>query len=409
MQRTEPMPNNATPPLIVHVVHRFGVGGLENGVVNLINRMPRQRWQHAVVALTEVSTEFARRVERSDVRYIELAKPPGHLVREYPRLYRLFKQLKPAIVHTRNLAALEASVPAWAAGVPVRVHGEHGWNVNDPAGRRRRYRYVRRLYRPFVTRYIALSRHLEEYLEHQVGIPSQTISQIYNGVDTERFCPSAQERPPIPGCPFGGPGQWLVGWIGRMEAVKDPLNLARAFVRARELSPDAANRLRLILVGDGPLREQVNAVLAQGGIRDRAWFAGERADVPDIMRGLDCFVLPSLAEGISNTILEAMATRLPVIATRVGGNPELIESGMTGLLVQPANREALADAILYYLSERTTARRHAKAAQRIAQARFSLTRMVADYVTLYERELASAGVAVPSGSAEPLQAPPAPS
>ncbi len=108
-------------------------------------------------------------------------------------------------------------------------------------------------------------------------------------------------------------------------------------------------------------------------------------------------------------VIESMATRLPVIATRVGGNPELIESGMTGCLVQPANREALADAILYYLSERTTARRHAKAAQRIAQARFSLTRMVADYVSLYERELATAGVAVPSGSAEPLPAPPAPS
>src|SRR6266480_8141561 len=196
MLRTEPMPSNATPPLVVHVVHRFGVGGLENGVVNLINRMPRQHWRHAVLALTEVSTEFARRVERSDVRYIELAKPPGHLVREYPRLYRLFRQLKPAIVHTRNLAALEASVPAWAAGVPVRVHGEHGWDVNDPAGRRRRYRYVRRLYRPFVTRYIALSRHLEEYLERQVGIASQTISQINNGVDTERFCPSAHDRPP---------------------------------------------------------------------------------------------------------------------------------------------------------------------------------------------------------------------
>jgi sugar transferase (PEP-CTERM/EpsH1 system associated) len=402
-------PNNATPPLIAHVVYRFDVGGLENGIVNLINRMPRQRWRHVILALTEVSAEFAGRIERSDVRCIALDKRPGHLLRDYPRLYRLFKELRPAVVHTRNLAALEASVPAWAAGVPVRVHGEHGWSVNDPAGRRRRYRYVRRLYRPFVTRYIALSRHLEEYLERQVGIPSQTISQIYNGVDTERFRPPAQDRTPIPGCPFGGPGQWLVGWVGRAEAVKDPLNLARAFVRARELSPAAANHLRLILVGDGPLREQVSAVLTQAGIRDRVWFAGERADVPDIMRGLDCFVLPSLGEGISNTILEAMATRLPVVATRVGGNPELIESGMTGMLVQPASSDALADAILYYFSERATARRHAKAAQRVVHARFSVARMVGDYVTLYQRELAAAGVAVPSGSAEPLQAPPTPS
>ena len=404
MQRIDAMPLSAMPPLIVHIVYRFGIGGLENGVVNLINRMPPNRWRHAIVALTEVSAEFARRIERTDVRYIELNKPPGHLVREYPRLYRLFKELRPAIVHTRNLAALEASVPAWAAGVPVRIHGEHGWDVNDPAGRRRRYRYVRRLYRRFVTRYVALSRHLENYLERQVGVPPEAISQIYNGVDTERFQPSAQDRPAIPGCPFGGPGQWLVGTVGRLEAVKDQLNLAHAFVRAFELSPDAANRLRLILVGDGPLREEVNAVLERGGVRDRVWFAGERGDVPDILRGLDCFVLPSLAEGISNTILEAMATRLPVVATRVGGNPELIESGMTGLLVQPANRDALAEAILYYFSERATARRHAKAAQRLTHARFSLTRMVGEYAALYERELAAAGVAVPSGSAASLQA-----
>jgi sugar transferase (PEP-CTERM/EpsH1 system associated) len=383
-----------TAPLVAHVVHGFSVGGLENGLVNLLNRMPVQRWRHAVISLTEVSARFAERVARSDVRFIELGKRPGHLVRDYPRLYRLFQELRPAVVHTRNLAALEAVVPAWAAGVPVRIHGEHGWNAQDPDGRRRRYQYVRRLYRPFVTRYVALSRHIEDYLERQVGVPSRAISQIYNGVDTERFRPAAQERAAIAGCPFGGPNQWLVGTVGRMEAVKDQLNLAHAFVRACELSPHAKNQLRLILVGDGPMRGEVNAVLERGGVRDRAWFAGERADIPDILRGLDCFALPSLAEGISNTILEAMATRLPVVATRVGGNPELIESSMTGLLVQPASSDALARGILDYFGDRAMARRHAKAAQRVAHARFSLARMVADYERLYERELA----AVPAGS-----------
>src|SRR5688572_1193254 len=141
-------------PMIVYVVFRFGVGGLENGIVNLVNRMPASRWRHAIVALTEISGEFAERIQRHDVRYVELDKRPGHLVRDYPRLYRMFRDLKPAVVHTRNLAALEAVVPAWAAGVPVRIHGEHGWNVNDPDGRRRSYQVVRRLYRPFVSRYV---------------------------------------------------------------------------------------------------------------------------------------------------------------------------------------------------------------------------------------------------------------
>lgn len=385
-----------TPPLIVHVVFRFGIGGLENGIVNLVNRLPASRWRHAILALTEVSADFARRIERSDVRYIELRKRPGHLVREYPRLYRLFKELRPAVVHTRNLAALEAVVPAWAAGVPVRIHGEHGWDKNDPHGSRLRYQYVRRLYRPFVTRYIALSRHLENYLEWKVGIAPELVTQMYNGVDTERFHSALGERAPIPGCPFRHPGDWLVGWVGRMDAVKDPLNLARAFVRASRLSPAAAKHMRLVLVGDGPLREEARVLLEVAGVLDHVWFAGERADVPDIMRGLDCFVLPSLAEGVSNTILEAMASRLPIVATRVGGNVELIESGMTGSLVPPANSDALAEAMLRYFRDRSAARRHAKAARRNAENRFSLARMVADYAGLYERELAAAGIALPS-------------
>jgi glycosyltransferase involved in cell wall biosynthesis len=137
-------------------------------------------------------------------------------------------------------------------------------------------------------------------------------------------------------------------------------------------------------------------------IADRAWFAGERADVPEIMRGLDCFVLPSLAEGVSNTILEAMATGLPVVATRVGGNSELIESGMTGTLLPPANGNALAQAVLDYFGDRTLARRHAKAARRVAETRYSLDRMVADYANMYETALVAAGRVVPPDDEGPL-------
>ena len=395
----------APAPLIVHVVYRFGVGGLENGIVNLVNRMPSRRWRHAIIALTDVSSEFAQRIEREDVRCIALSKGPGHLVRDYPRLYRILKELNPAIVHTRNLAALEAVVPAWGAGVPVRIHGEHGWDLQDPEGRRQRYRHVRRLYRPFVSHYVALSRHLEEYLERQIAIESGRISQIYNGVDSERFRPAREGRVRIAGCPFGEPGEWLVGTVGRMEAIKDPLNLVHAFVRARELDAVAANRLRLVVVGDGSLRAEAERVLERAALRDRVWFAGDRADVHDIMRGLDCFVLPSLAEGVSNTILEAMASGLPVVATRVGGNSELIESGMTGTLVPPASSEALAQGVLGYFNDRGLARRHAKAAIRVVESRFSLARMVADYASVYEHALTAAGSPVPPVDGEPPDEP----
>ena len=382
------------PQLIAHVVFRFGVGGLENGIVNLVNHLPRERWRHAIVSLTDVSHEFAQRIVHRDVVYLALDKPPGHLLREYPSLLRELKALRPAIVHTRNLAALEAVVPAWAAGVPVRIHGEHGWDIQDPAGRRHRYRLVRKLYRPFVHRYIALSRHLADYLENQVGVPDASIAQIYNGVDTERFQPADGRRGAIPGSPFQSPDHWLVGSVGRLETIKDPLNLVRAFIRARAMLPLAAERLRLIVAGEGALRQEAESMLAQAGARELAWFAGERDDVPQLMRGLDCFVLPSLAEGVSNTILEAMATRLPVIATRVGGNSELIESGMTGTLVPAAQPDALAAAMLAYFNDRATAHRHAKAAHRVISTRFSLATMVGAYDRVYEHALAAAGIAL---------------
>ena len=380
-------------PLIVHVVHGFGVGGLENGLVNLVNRMPASRWRHAIVSLTQVSGRFAERVERSDVAFIELGKRPGHLVRDYPRLYRLFRQLRPAVVHTRNLAALEAAVPAWAADVPVRIHGEHGWNAQDPGGERRRYQYVRRVYRPFVHRYVALSRDLQGYLERRVGIPSARISQLYNGVDTERFRPAAERRP-IAGCPFGA-ADWVLGWVGRMDSVKDLPGLLEGFSRAVQADP-AAKRMKLALVGDGPMRAAIEPLLGREPLRGRVWLAGERADIAAIMQGFDCFVLSSRAEGISNTILEAMATRLPIVATRVGGNGELLESGMTGKLVPAADSQALAAALLGYFFDPGSARRHAKTARRVAESRFSLARMVSDYCSLYESALVEAGVAPPA-------------
>ena len=383
------------PPLIVHVVYNFEVGGLQNGIINLINGMPGQEWRHAILSLTDFARNSVERIARSDVECIALGKGPGHLVGQYPTLLRLFRSLRPAIVHTRNLAALEAVVPAWAARVPVRIHGEHGWDIQDSAGRRRRYQLVRKVYRPFVTRYVALSGHIEQYLDRQVGVPPACIETILNGVDSRRFAPDRGVQPRIPECPFAEPDSFVVGTVSRIEPIKDPLNLARAFARALELAPALASRLRLVYVGDGPLRQELAAFVDRPALKGRVWLAGERNDVADVMRGLDCFVLPSRAEGTSNTILEAMATGLPVIATHVGGNAELIESGMTGTLVPAGSPDPLARAIVDYATDRATARRHAKAARRVAETRFSIDRMVADYVTMYRLALTKAGVALP--------------
>ena len=369
-------------PLIAHVLFRFDVGGLENGVANLINRLPSERFRHAIVSLTEI-TDFRGRIARDDVRFVALHKGPGHGFRLYPALYRLFREMRPAIVHTRNLAALEAVAPAWFAGVPVRIHGEHGRDVGDFDGSSRKYRLVRRIYRPLVDRYVALSQDLERYLVRAIGVAPARITQIYNGVDTLRFAPAARGRTPIAGCPFGDPGLWLVGTVGRLQVVKDQITLAEAFVRAVRQS-GSGERMRLVIAGEGPLRERLCEILAQGGVMDRVWFGGERADVPEFLRGLDCFVLPSRGEGISNAILEAMATGLPTVATRVGGTPEIVEDEVTGRLVPAANPHAMAAAIVAYARDDATARAHGRAARDRIVERFSLDRMVRDYQALYD-------------------------
>jgi len=380
----------ASPPLIAHVVYAFGVGGLENGVVNLINRLPVSRWRHAVIALTQVAPAMRSRVTRPDVTFVALDKGPGHLVPLYARLVRLFREMKPAIVHTRNLAALEAVVPARLARVPAVVHGEHGRDANDIDGRNVRNLWTRRLFSPFVSRYVALSSELERYLGETVGIAPTRITQIINGVDTASFGLRGRERPAIDGCPFADPGHFLVGTVGRLDPVKDQTNLARAFVSALRRHPGARERLRLVIVGDGPLRAEVLRVLAEGDATPYAWLAGERHDVADVMRGLDCFVLPSLAEGISNTLLEAMASSLPVIATRVGGNAELMEEGLTGRLVPRADPEALATEILRYFDDPQLARRHGSAGRSLVEKRFSLDLMVRRYDELYTSVLRGA-------------------
>jgi sugar transferase (PEP-CTERM/EpsH1 system associated) len=383
-------------PLVLHVVYRFDIGGLENGVVNLINRLPESSWRHAVLSLPEVSPGFSQRVQRKDVQYVSLHKSPGHLAKLYPRLVWLFRELAPAIVHTRNLAALEAAVPAWVAGVPVRIHGEHGRDAIDPDGTRRRHQWVRRAYRPFVSRYVALSKDLERYLHERVGVAAERIVQLYNGVDSARFRPPINGRSAIEGCPFFAPEFWVVGTVGRMDPVKDQTNLARAFALAVRANPEARARMRLVMVGGGELHREIERILEEGGVRKLAWLAGERSDIPGVMRGLDCFVLPSRAEGISNTILEAMASALPVIATRVGGNAELIEEGLTGYLVPAEDPNALAAELLNYFANPAIARRHGKAGRGRVERSFSLERMVDSYHHLYRAELHARGNAARS-------------
>jgi glycosyltransferase involved in cell wall biosynthesis len=172
-----------------------------------------------------------------------------------------------------------------------------------------------------------------------------------------------------------------------MQAVKDQLMLAHAFVQALALAPELQQRMRLIMVGEGPLRAQVQDMLDAAGLGSLAWLPGERSDVPNIMRGLHAFALPSLAEGISNTILEAMASGLPVVATAVGGNADLVDHGQTGYIVYPSNPQAMALRLVELASSPERARSMGQAGRQRVLATFSLQAMVSTYQSVYDQQL----------------------
>ena len=308
--------------------------------------------------------------------------PPGHGLGWAARLWKLLRQLKPDLVHTRNLAALEAQFVAAAAGIRATVHGEHGRDVFDLYGRNWKYNLLRRAARPFVSNYIAVSRDLETWLRLAIHVPPRKLHHIYNGVDSTKFRPRVGPRPD-----FAHPESIVFGSVGRMVEVKDYPTLTAAFIQLMRHQPERAERARLVIVGEGPARATCLDLLQGAGLAHLAWLPGERHDIADIMQMLDVFVLPSKNEGISNTILEALASGLPVIATEVGGNVELVEEGVNGTLVQPGDVAGMAQALLGYLDAPARIAGHGANARQYAEQRFSIPVMAEAYAMVYDQTL----------------------
>jgi sugar transferase (PEP-CTERM/EpsH1 system associated) len=379
------------PPLIVHVIYHLGVGGLENGLVNLINHIPTQRYRHAIVCLKGYS-DFSQRIMTENVEIVALHKREGNDVSVYINLFKTLRRLKPDIVHTRNLGTLEGQVIAALAGAKARVHGEHGRDMFDLHGKSRKYNLLRKAIRPFVNHFIAVSRDLESWLANTVGAAPDRINQIYNGVDSLRFHPRNRKDSGAGQFPELGEGfftekTFVIGSVGRMTDVKNFPSLVKAFLMLLEEMPTARERLRLLIVGDGNSRLECMGMLRDAGAENLAWLPGERADIPELMRVMDLFVLPSLGEGISNTILEAMSTGLPTVATRVGGNGELVIEGVTGMLVSPGTPTTVMEAILKYYLNPDLIANHGKAARQRIEASFSMKAMTEGYLRVYDEAL----------------------
>lgn len=371
------------PPLIAHVIYRLDYGGLENGLVNLINGMPREQYRHAILCLAGFS-EFRSRIQRDDVDVLSIDKRPGKDPAAYGRFWRVLRRMRPAVVHTRNLGTADLQWVAMAAGIRHRAHGEHGWDAADPRGRSPRALRIRRLCRPATQRYVAVSKDIARWLHERVGVPERLILQIYNGVDTARFTPLGPLPADLPWSRQAHERPLVIGTIGRLDPIKNQMALLEAFARLVSRPGTNPERVRLAIVGGGPEEEPLRERARALGIEQLVWFAGMRTDVPALLRGFDVFVLSSLNEGISNTILEAMASGRPVVASRVGGNAELIEHGLTGLLYDANEPAALDEALRRYVADPELRAAHGMAARESCRQRFSMQSMICGYTGLYD-------------------------
>lgn len=374
------------PPLIVHIIYALGTGGLENGLVNIINRMPPDRYKHVIICLTH-ATDFAKRITAPDVKVIELHKREGHDLGVYWRLQKLLWQLKPDLVHTRNLAALEMQALTLLLPGVKRVHGEHGRDIYDLHGQNKKYNRLRKVMSYVIHRYIAVSQDLESWLLTTVNIPREKVEQLYNGVDLSRFN-QFDDSVKIGVLPTEFENDCLIiGTVGRVAAVKDQQTLLKAFDILVKSGSELSDKLRLVIVGDGPLFTALEEQVHDLGLDKKVWLAGDRKDIPALLRSMDMFVLPSLGEGISNTVLEAMATGLPVIATRVGGNPELVDDQSTGALVPVGNSEELARVLLDIVNDKDKLSAMGAAGLAKVQKQFHWDITVANYLAVYDELL----------------------
>jgi len=370
---------------VCHVIYRFDVGGMENGIVNLINEMPADKARHTIISLT-YKTDFAKRLKRNDVDVYEINKRPGNDLNAFFQLYKLLRKIKPDIVHSRNHPTTEIPFIAKLAGVRAVVHGEHGRDVHDIDGSNKKYRLLKRLVNPFVDHYICVSKDLSGWLENDIGIHGDKITQIYNGVDSIKFSPP-EDKTEIRKKLGIKESSCIFGTVGRLEKIKGHIFLVEGFNKHLGKLSDHNTSCQLIIIGKGGEKDACQEIIESSGIQDVVSLPGAMDNVNEWLRCIDVFVLPSLGEGISNTILESMSTGLPVIATYVGGNPELVNDGETGVLVEPQNAESLASAMLKYAENTSLRAQHGTAARQEVDKKYSMEAMVKQYLHVYQSVL----------------------
>jgi sugar transferase (PEP-CTERM/EpsH1 system associated) len=371
-------PDNGEPIHVMHVVRRgFAGGGMENGIVNVANRLSAERYRVSVCALDSSET-FSQRIRRSDSEF--------HLLPKYGegidwglvwRLALLLRRTKPHLLHSHNWGTfLYAVLAARLARVPV-IHGEHGKNFGELGPESRPKQWSKSILGPRLNRLVTVSKVLaDEWAGY--GVPPDKIQHIPNGVDTERFRPrldTAECRHKF-GLPEDG---ILVGSVGRMDEFKNYGVLISAFASIASEFPD----MHVALLGDGPDERSLRAKTQELGVERRVFFLGRHLDSENFLAALDIFALPSKTEGMSNVLLEAMASGLPVVCDDLPCHREVFQADREGLVVSPCIAGTLAGRLAELYRNPPLRRVLGAAAREKVLSCFRIARMVSDYDRLY--------------------------
>jgi len=373
---TGSVPEVASSLRVLHVISYMGRGGAETGILKLIAGLG-ERFEQRICTTRGFDADFVRSSFSREKMYVAGS---AELKLQFPlfRLARIMREYRPHIVHTRNWGALEAVAAAKLAGVPVVVHSEHGYEIDMFAGLPMRRRLFRRAAYAMTDAIFAVTRELRDFHARQAWIRPERMGVMYNGVDTQRFAPCQETRTAMRE-ELGLPEEsFVVGMVGRLVSIKDHQTL----LKAASLLFGSGIDVRVLLVGSGPEREKLQGFAADV-LDGRVYFAGDSSRVPEMLNAMDVFVLPSLNEGMSNTLLEAMACGLAVLATNVGGNPEIIEDNINGGLFAPGDIEWLASKLKLLARDPALIHQLGTAARNRAIESFSLSRMLETYRSFY--------------------------
>jgi sugar transferase (PEP-CTERM/EpsH1 system associated) len=374
-------PEPALSIRILHVLDNMGRGGMQNGLVNLIEHLDHERFEHIICSTRYLAEEKAHQFPPDRVRVMCVGSKEKQSRLQIGALARTIKELQPDLVHSRNWGGAEAVLAGrWAHG-PALIHSEHGLDPDTVASEPWRRIAFRRLAFELADKVVCVSDQLRQLYSKRVGFPQRKMTVIHNGVDSRKFSPDAEARIAIRRELGIADGDLCIGCVGRLSPIKDYPTVLRA---VEELNKTAAN-WRLLVIGEGPERAKLEEMMgAHPDWRQRIVFAGLSTRIPKLLNAMDIYVLASITEGISNSLLEAMATGLPVVVTATGGNPEVVVDGASGVLFPVGDSMSLAGHLVR-LQARPAERGElgAQALRRVCNS-FSLEAMVHCYEQLYE-------------------------